>query len=142
MESESSHSNYPKPNKLIIGIIVAIILFCCVISVCLIGVGFLVFNYSSSISPQPINHKPDAFVDISINPDDCVVSRGEVQGSSEVTSLTWVITDKNGYAVLERNAENEFQYRYFQSGTFYVHIKAWFNGAYHQISDQVVIQCK
>lgn len=142
MESESSHSNYPKSNKLIIGIIFAIIFFYCLISVCLVGVGFFAFNYSSSISTQPINHKPDAFVDISINPDGCGVSRGEVQGTSAVTSLTWVITDKDGYAVLERNAENEFQYRYFQSGTFNVHIKAWFKGAYYQISDQVIIQCK
>jgi hypothetical protein len=99
------------------------------------------FNSSSTIS-QRINHKPDAFVEISVGKDGCGVVRGEVQGSSEINSLTWVITDMDGFSVLERNAENEYQYRYFEHGSYKVHLKTWFNGSYHQISDEVTIICK
>jgi hypothetical protein len=81
-------------------------------------------------------------VEISVGKDGCGVFRGEVQGSSEISSLTWVITDMDGFSVLERNAENEYQYRYFENGSFKVYIKARYNGSYHQISDEVIINCK
>ena len=142
MEPELPISQNSKSRKFVIVIILVIILFCCLFSVCLFGVGMLMLSNSSSIISQPINHKPDAFVDISVDPDGCGVSREEHQGTSSVSSLTWVITDMDGYSVLERNADHEYKYRYFQSGNYTAHIKAWFNGAYHQISDQVTIDCK
>lgn len=81
-------------------------------------------------------------MEISVGKDGCGVFRGEVQGSSEISSLTWVITDMDGFSVLERNAENEYQFRYFENGSFKVYIKARYNGSYHQISDEVIINCK
>jgi len=142
MESEFPNKHNPKSNKLILVVIVVIAIFCCLFSICLFGAGMLVFSNSNSVISQPINHKPDAFVEISVHQDGCGVYRGEVQGSSEISSPTWVITDMDGFSVLERNAENEYQYSYFVSGTYSVHIKAWFNGSYHQISDEVIIHCK
>ena len=141
MESEIPIKQNPSSNIPIIIFIVVIILFCCLISVCLFGTGMLIYSNSSSLISQPINHKPDSFVKISVDEDGCGVLREEIQGSSSVSSLTWVITDMDGYSVLERNAEHEYQYRYFLSGTYTVHIKAWFNGAYHIISDEVIINC-
>ena len=142
MESELTNKQKPTSSKLIIVIIAMILLFCCLVTVCLIGAGLLVFSTSSSIISQPTNNQPDSFVKISVDEDGCGVLREEIQGSSSVSSITWVITDINGYSVLERNAENEYQYSYFESGTYFVKIKAWFNGAYHQISDEVIINCK
>jgi hypothetical protein len=143
MESDLSNKQNTNFRKLIITTLIAlIILFCCLISVCLLGTDMLVLSNSSSIKSQPINHKPDAFVEITVDQDGCGVYRDEVMGSSDISSLTWVIADMDGFTVLERNAENEYQYRYFQSGTFSVHVQAWFNGAYHQISDEVIIHCR
>lgn len=142
MESELQNKQNSTSSKIVIAIIVAGVLICCLVSICLFGTGMLVWSNSSSTISQPINHKPDAFVEISVGKDGCGVYRGKVQGSSEISSLTWVITDMDGFSVLERNAENEYQYRYFENGSFKVYIKAWYNGTYHQISDEVIINCK
>ena len=87
------------------------------------------------------NQVPDARVELSVSADGCGVERSAVTGSSAVDSLTWVIRDTEGYTVLERNAENEFKYRYFGSGSYTISINAWFDGQYHQISDEVRIDC-
>jgi hypothetical protein len=64
-----------------------------------------------------------------------------VTGSAPVTNLAWVITDKDGYTVLERSADNESMYRYLNSRRYSAHINAWYEGRYHQISEEVHIDC-
>ncbi|MFO7698457.1 MAG: hypothetical protein R6X16_15060 [Anaerolineae bacterium] len=84
---------------------------------------------------------PDATVSLNVLSDGCAVERGEVQGTDDVRMLTWVIADELGVSVLERNAENEFRYRYYAGGDYTVTIKAWYDGAYWPISDTVAITC-
>lgn len=83
----------------------------------------------------------DAQVKLTVAADSCGVERGEVSGSSAVTNLTWVVVDDEGYSVLERSAEGEYQYRYFQGGHYTVHVNAWYAGQYHSISNEVSIDC-
>lgn len=83
----------------------------------------------------------NAQVKLTVAADGCGVERGEVSGSSEVTNLTWVVVDDEGYSVLERNAAGEYQYRYFQGGHYTVHVNAWYAGQYHPISNEVSIDC-
>lgn len=94
------------------------------------------------LAAQPtLNPIPDARVDLTLNSDGCGVERGEVTGSSPVSNLTWVVRDANGYSVLERSADGEYKYRYFASGIYTISINAWYEGRYHQISDEVNIDC-
>lgn len=94
------------------------------------------------IAVQPtVNPIPDAYVFIEVGVDGCGVERSEVTGSNPVTNLTWVVVDEDGYIVLERSADNEYKYRYFNSGNYSVHINAWYEGRYHQISNEVDIDC-
>lgn len=88
-----------------------------------------------------INEAPDAYVQLSVAADGCGVTRGEMSGATAVNGLTWVIEDADGFAVLERGAENEYRYRYFATGHYTVHIKAWYNGLYYIISNEVEIDC-
>lgn len=141
MNSNFSEKSNKNSQKTIIIIVVCVIfaflsIFCC------LSAGILIWVTSDSPVVSSENMVPNAYVEISVDDDACGVIRGEVQGSDSVDSLTWVITDMDDYSVLERNAENEYQYRYFRSGTYKVHIKAWYDGAYHQISDEVIIDCK
>lgn len=101
------------------------------------GAYFLVNSTHNEEKPAA----PDAHVELRVAPDDCAVERGEVSGKTQVTSLTWAITDPEGHSVLDRNAEGEYEYRYFGDGKYFVQIKAWYNGAYHLISDRVDIDC-
>lgn len=87
------------------------------------------------------SNKLDARVILSVDEDGCGVKRSELMGSIPVSSLTWVVKDSAGYSVLERNAEGEFQYRYYQTGQYTVSINAWYDGHYHQISNEVTITC-
>lgn len=67
------------------------------------------------------------------------VHRGELTPAGHARSLTWVIQE-NGNTVLERNAENEFSYRYYalKPGNEYViFLKAYYAGAYHPVSESV-----
>jgi len=64
-----------------------------------------------------------------------------VTGSAPVTNLAWVITDKDGYTVLERSADNESMYRNFNNGRYSAHINAWYEDRYHQISEEFHIDC-
>lgn len=90
---------------------------------------------------EKVNEIPDASVQITVASDGCAVERGDVVGESQVRNLTWVINDEQGFTVLERIAEDEYMYRYFQGGHFTVHLKAWYNGQYHAISNEVSIDC-
>jgi hypothetical protein len=112
------------------------------ISICIVGIGLVTYFNISDSNSSPIHEVQDVTIELRVDNDGCGVIRGDIQGDTEVSSLTWVIQDLDGYSVLERNAENEYQYRYFVSGIYTVHIKAWYSGAYHQISDQVTINCK
>jgi hypothetical protein len=84
---------------------------------------------------------PDAYVSLRVLSDGCTVERGEVQGTDAVRMLTWVIAGQDGISVLERNAENEFKFRYFGGGDYTVTVKAWYEGAYWPISATVAVTC-
>ena len=142
MESKSPVLSTSKSRKLIPIIVIGIVLLVCLSIFCLFVFGIVVMNVTNSTSSPVENQIPNAMVDLKVDQDGCGVIRSEVQGNDPVQSLTWVIKDRDGYSVLERNAENEFKYRYFDSGQYKVFINAWFNGAYHQISNEVEINCK
>lgn len=61
--------------------------------------------------------------------------------SNKTNMLTWVIKE-NDKVMLERNAENETSYRYYRfqpNNTYTIHLKAFFNGSYHIVSNTVTI---
>ncbi len=95
-------------------------------------------SLASVDTPNPV---VDARVELKVAADGCGVERGEVTGSTPVSSLTWVIVDEDGYTVLERNAEGENRYRYFTGGHYRVHVAAWYLDRYISISDEVKIDC-
>jgi hypothetical protein len=138
MTTSTNSTNHRRWILILIGVLVS----CFLISICIVGIGLVTYFNISDSNSSPSNEVPDVTIELSVDNDGCGVIRGDVQGNSEVSSLTWVIKDLDGYSVLERNAENEYQYRYFVSGTYTVHIQAWYEGAYHPISDQVTIHCK
>lgn len=129
-------------NRKWILILIGVLVSCSLTSICIVVIGLVTYFNISNSNSSPINEVPDVTIELWVDNDGCGVIRGDIQGETEVSLLTWVIQDEDGYSVLERNAENEYQYRYFVSGTYTVHIKAWFAGAYHQISDEVTIHCK
>lgn len=66
---------------------------------------------------------------------DLVVSRSD----GESSNLTWVVK-RNGITVLQRNAANEFSYKYYANNsgyTYTIHLNAWFNGEYQRVSNTV-----
>jgi len=89
-------------------------------------------------TPDPV---ADARAELKVAADGCGVERSDVSGRTPVTGLTWVILDEDGYPVLERNAEGEYQYRYFTGGHYRVHLKAWYLDGYIQVSNEVEIDC-
>ena len=95
-------------------------------------------SLASGDTPNPV---PDARVELMVAADGCGVERSEVTGKDPVMNLTWVVKDEDGYSVLERIAEGETKYRYFVSGHYFVSVKAWYNGNYHLISNEVEIDC-
>lgn len=111
-------------------------------TLCIFIVGITVFLVRSPLSEKTGDKPPDAFVQLSIGKDGCEVERTDPAGSTAVSSLTWVVIDSDGNTVLERNAEDEYRYRYYREGQYRVHIKAWHVGRYHKISDEVSIQCQ
>ena len=56
-------------------------------------------------------------------------------------SLTWVVTDEDGFQVLGRNAAGETQYRYYRSGTYTMRLEAWAGEYYVPVSNTVTITC-
>jgi hypothetical protein len=92
-------------------------------------------------APDVSDSIPDAYVDLRLGDDGCHVVRSEVTGSTPVTSLTWVMRDMDGYTLLERNAEGEYDTKYFRGGQYRVYVTAWYSGRYHQISDEIVVDC-
>jgi hypothetical protein len=84
---------------------------------------------------------PNAHVELRLGDDGCHVVRGEVQGSTPVRSLTWVIKDMDGYTLLERNAAGEYDTKFFRGGQYKAYVSAWYGGQYHPISDEIVVDC-
>jgi len=142
METNLNSSSDSKNNRRWLFILIGILAACFLITACIAVVGVITYFGFSTSNSTYMNEVPDVTVELSVDQDGCGVVRGDVQGDTQVSSLTWVIQDEDGYSVLERNAENEYQYRYFVSGTYTVQIKAWYADAYHPISDQVTIHCK
>ena len=65
--------------------------------------------------------------------------RSALKSDEQVRMLTWVI-QVDGQTVLERAAENETQYRYFNmnaGSTVTAYLKAHVNGSYHTVSNVV-----
>ncbi len=138
MTKNANSSNYRRWIFILIGVLVS----CFFISICIVGIGLVTYFKISDSNSNSINEVPDVTIELKVDNDGCGVIRGDVRRDIELRSITWVIKDEDGYSVLERNAENEFKYRYFLSGTYMVYIKAWYAGAYHQISEEVTIHCK
>ena len=88
-----------------------------------------------------IDEPPDAYVELVLGDDGCHVIRGEVVGSTPVRTLTWVMKDMEGYHLMERLAEGEYDTKYFRGGQYEVYLKAWYNGQYYQISDTITVDC-
>ena len=101
--------------------------------------------YSRLVFPDislDLSVKLDAASNLSVGSDGCTVYRTEVVGSSEVKNLGWVITNEEGEVVLDRNAENEFQYSHYNPGIYNVVLTAYFNGKYVEVSNKVKIDCR
>ena len=79
---------------------------------CIAVVTIMVFSFRSVIQETAIPEvTPDAYVQITVKEDGCSVERSEVEGTTPIRMLTWVITDLDtDESVLERNAEGELEY--------------------------------
>jgi hypothetical protein len=86
--------------------------------------------------PEP---RPLPTATLTVFSDGCGVIRSELR--DEPYGLTWSIVDADGFQVLARNAAGETRYRYFQSGTYTVVLKAWDGSKYAAISNTVTIHC-
>ena len=137
--SESSASNISLRIALII--LVALILLFSVF-VCGLASGIVFGDSLRLASDRPRTYPtPDANITITVSKNGCHVDRTELVGSSPVDSLTWVVSDMDGYVLLERNAEGEYNYGHYQVGNFRIHMKGWYKGRYHKISNEVVVNC-
>lgn len=142
MTSQNNHSpNAKQPLPILVlisGVLGSILCICiCVISTS----GFFLFRVKSTETLSTNQSTPDARIIISVAEDGCHVERTDLEGSSPVRMLTWVISDLDDHVLLERNAEGEYRYGYFQSGSYRVHMKGWYEGHYYRISNEVIIEC-
>ncbi len=137
MQHSTQQANDKKWTLLVIGIAVGILVTLCSIA----GIAGTLFFIKNSEIRETESVELDAKVILTVDKDGCGVERSEVLGSTPVSSLTWVIVDGAGYSILERNAEEEYKYRYYQPGQYTVYINAWYDGRYHQISNEVTITC-
>ena len=111
---------------------------------CIAVVTIMVFSFRSAIQETAIPEvTPDAYVQITVKEDGCSVERSEMEGTTPIRMLTWVITDLDtDEIVLERNAEGELEYRYFSPGRYSIFLKAWYAGQYYPVSNEVQVDCK
>ena len=117
------------------GVILSIMCFLA-IAIPLIGWS-LFFPAKSYHSPDEL----DASAEITVQSNGCTVARTDVQGVTPISNLQWVVMDASGEQVLGRAAEGEYQYTYYRSGEYSVYLEVWYDGAYIQISNEVVIKC-
>lgn len=127
--------------RVILIVVIGLAVLCCTLTCLLLAGGLLIYRQSPSQGASQSVETPQAWIDLQVAFDGCHVQRSELPGDSEVSMLTWVIRDLDGTVLLERNAEGELIYRYFQSGAYRVHVKGWYAGQYHTLSDAVLIEC-
>ena len=127
--------------RVILIVVIGLTVLCCALTFLLLAGGLLIYNQNTSQGASQSVNTPEAWIDLQVAFDGCHVQRGELQGDSQVSMLTWVISDLDGIVLLERNAEGELIYRYFQSGAYRVHVKGWYAGQYFTLSDAVLIEC-
>lgn len=121
-----------------LGAVLGAVLVCA----CALAAGLLLWRFSVQDAAQAaVSAPPDARVRIWLEEDGCHVRRSEVEGKDAVRLLTWVVRDADGYTVLERAADGEYTYGYFRGGQYRIHLKAWHQGRYWQVSDEVVVHC-
>lgn len=72
--------------------------------------------------------------------DGCGVIRSQFSAGPP-HGLQWSVADAEGFEVLGRNALGETHYRYFQSGSYTVVLKAWGGESYVPVSNAVSISC-
>jgi hypothetical protein len=131
----------PQTTKVVLIVMVGLSVLCCALVCGLLVAGTLIYRQVSIQGASPSLETPDASIELSAVFDGCHVQRSELQGSSLVSKLTWVISDLGGNVLLELNAEDELIYRYFQAGTYRVHVKGWYAGQFYKLSDEVLIEC-
>ena len=90
-------------------------------------------------APLAVPGKPRR-ISLRVFGDGCGVVRGPAS-PTELSTLTWVLRDADGFQVLGRNARNERRYRYFGSGTFTVDLEAWQGDRYAPVSRTVTVHC-
>ena len=72
--------------------------------------------------------------------DGCGVIRTDF-GGDPPDGLQWVVTDREGFQVLGRNALGETRYRYYVAGEYRVVLEAFDGEKYVPVSNKVEIQC-
>jgi hypothetical protein len=80
-------------------------------------------------------------LELEVYQDGCGVIRSEAEPGVTYDNLTWSVKDTGGFQVLGRVAENETRYRYFMGGRYTVVLEAYWDGAYHEVSNEVTIHC-
>jgi hypothetical protein len=90
---------------------------------------------------QPLQAKPNATMILKVESDGCAVSRSDPVGPTSLDHFQWVVTNQDFETVFTRIADNEYTYRYNQSGTFAMVVQAWYKGAYVTVSNKVEINC-
>ena len=75
---------------------------------------------------------------LTVHTDGCGIIR--TTRPEELRNLSWVIEDEDGFEVLSRLALDEDRYRYFQSGTYTVVLRAYGAG-YEDVSNTLTIHC-
>ena len=125
---------------LLVAGIAALLLIC----LCIAAVTIMVFSFRASVQQTAIPEvAPDAHTEITVKENGCSVARTEVEGSTPVRMLTWVVTSlETNEIVLERNAEGELEYRYFSPGRYSIYLKAWHAGQYYPVSNEVQVDCE
>lgn len=73
--------------------------------------------------------------------DGCGVIRSVPPAGTTYQTLSWSVLDKGGFQVLQRLAEGETRYRFFQPGRYDVVLVAFHDGAYRSVSNRVSISC-
>ncbi len=115
-----------------------------VVCLCVAAAAIAVFSFRAAVQETAIPEaSPNAYAEITVKDDGCSVIRSEVEGYTPVRMLTWVVTNlETNEVVLERNAEEEYEYRYFSPGRYRIYLKAWYAGQYYPVSNEVQIDCR
>jgi hypothetical protein len=88
-----------------------------------------------------LDEEPPPRLRLEVFRDGCGVIRTEADAGVSYQNLQWSVVDRDGFDVLERNAEGETHMRYFSGGTFTVVLESFWDGAYRPVSNEVQISC-